>query len=200
MQKYIPYILLLVIALMIIFWPQKTDVTRFERQQFWDSISLEKKTAKISVLREYNKYMSIYIDSLQDAVRRNDSLHSVEILAIQTKTQKELKAIRENYIVSGSDSSELLQEVTLYKELDHCTEQRELGLITIRSQQIKINNLDGIIESYQFKESIYNRMIADRDKRIGEIEKTHKKELTKTKILAGVIVVIVISLSIVFGN
>ena len=73
-----------ILVLMLI---RKPDIDRFVKQQFWDSISLANKDAKISDLTNDNIKLTTYTDSLQSLIRDNDSIHNIEISTIKTKTR-----------------------------------------------------------------------------------------------------------------
>jgi len=191
-QVYTILILVAVIALLLIF-RTKPDYTHFERQQFYDSISLSKKSAQISDLKHDNKKQGIAIDSLDALIVANDSIHSIEILALQSRSVKELELERQKYIIPGTDSSELLQTVEKFKELDHCREQSQYQISIIKAQNIEIENFEKMILAYENKEQTMLKMLRDRETKIYNIEKEHRKELIKTKIIAGLTVVLLIA-------
>jgi len=129
------------------------------------------------------------LQSLNDSLKRTKHQDSITISKLKYKPVKELEAIKDSYIERGTDSTELLQTVTKFQELDFCKDQNKLLTEIVNVQKITINDLNDLMSVY--------------DERSEEIElrdKECRKKVIKARIvtgvtIAGAVLIIIFALS-----
>jgi len=171
-------------VLLIVFRPQSEPITNTAELNRLSHEILESKWRIMDLTDSVTTY--------KDSLTATGAAFDDTIKELRNKPAKELEIIKYRYIERGTDSSELLQTVTKFNELDQCNEQGRLKNNIIRQQSIKITVLDELVETLEERAAVVADGMVQRDKQ-------HKKELRKTKIMAGVVVGLVVVLALLAG-
>jgi len=178
MLKNLTIVILGIGILLILFWPKKPDPENPQIGILTEKIKVQKSTIKVmedaaKIIKD--KYLTM---------QRN---HRVEIGKLKNKPVKELTVIKYKYIEKGSDSAELIQTVTKFKELDQCNAERNTLNELVKAKSIVVTNFKIQVTSLEDRADEVNKEMKAR-------ERSYTKEIRKTRIIAGASVGILILL------
>lgn len=135
-----------------------------------------------------------YIDSLE-IVYLNDSIHLLTDELAQKKTEYDtIEKVR--IVYRDKFDTEAAEQVindesvdsTCRKLLSDCTQLNERNELAISKLKAINTGNEALVKKLRVKNSAYEKQLARKEEYIANQDKQHKKEIRKTKILAGLII------------